>query len=156
MKSYDMRQQLKQGEAAERYLDSLFDDEFAIRPATRQQQRQGIDRIFTRRRDGKEYRIEYKADKTAAKTGNAFVETVSVDTYNKPGWARTCQSDYIFYYIVGVGPVYILRPADIQKRLQRWANQYQERRIQNNGYQTVGILVPLDEFEKAAVQVVAG
>lgn len=156
MKSYDMRQQLKKGEAAERYLDSLFEDEFAIRPATRQQQRQGIDRIFTRRSDGREYRIEYKADKTAARTGNAFVETVSVDTYSKPGWAYTCRSDYIFYYVVGDGPVYILKPADIKRRLDRWAAQYEKRRIPNSGYHTEGLLVPLEEFEKMAIQIVPG
>ena len=156
MKSYDMRQQLRQGEAAERYLDSLFGDEFVIRPATRQQQRQGIDRIFTRRRDGSEFRIEYKADKTAARTGNAFVETVSVDTFNKPGWAYTCQSDYIFYYIVGAVPVYILRPEDIQKRLKRWETRYEKRRIPNGSYHTEGLLVPLEEFKEVAVQIVPG
>ncbi len=155
MKSYDMRQQLKQGEAAERYLDSVFADEFAIQPATREQQRQGIDRIFTRNSDGRQWKIEYKADKTAARTGNAFVETVSVDTAGKPGWAYTCQSDFIFYYIVGVGPLYIMRPRDIQKRLDHWKAIYPERQIPNGNYCTVGILVPLDEFEKVAVQVVS-
>jgi hypothetical protein len=155
MKSYDMRQQLAKGEAAERYLDTLFRNQFAIRRATREEQRRGIDRVFTRYADQKQFKIEYKADKTAATTGNAFVETISVDTANKPGWAHSCQSDYIFYYIVGTGPVYILRPCDIQKRLKRWTEQYQERRIPNGRYHTVGLLVPLDEFERVAVQVVS-
>lgn len=155
MKSYDMRQQLKQGESAERFLDSYFQDEFIIRPATRQQQRTGIDRIYTRRKDGRVWKIEYKADKTAARTGNAFVETVSVDTAGKPGWAYTCQSDYILYYIVGVGPLYILRPKDIQGKIQKWRRQYPERRIPNGSYHTVGLLVPLDEFERLAVQVIS-
>lgn len=155
MKSYDMRRQLKEGEAAETYLDSIFDNEFAIRPATRQQQRVGIDRIFTRRRDGREWAIEYKADKTAARTGNAFVETVSVDTAGKAGWALTCTADFIMYYVVGVGPLYILRPKDIQAKLPKWRSQYPERRIPNGTYNTVGILVPLAEFERLAVQVVS-
>jgi hypothetical protein len=155
MKSYDMRQQLAKGEAAETYLDTLFRNQFAIRRATREEQRRGIDRIFTRYSDQKQFKIEYKADKTAARTGNAFVETVSVDTAEKPGWAVSCQSDYIFYYIVGPGPLYILRPADIRDRLGRWATKYPERRIPNRRYHTVGLLVPLDEFERAAVQVVS-
>lgn len=155
MKSYDMRQQLKEGESAEMYLDSFFQDEFAIRPATRQQQRVGIDRIFTRRTDGREWAIEYKADKTAGRTGNAFVETVSVDTANKPGWALTCTADFILYYIVGIGPLYILRPKDIKAKMQEWQRRYPERRIPNGTYHTVGILVPLDEFERLAVQIVS-
>jgi hypothetical protein len=154
MNAYDMDRQLKKGEAAERYLDSLFGSQFDIRRATRAEQRKGIDRIFTRPYDGKEFRIEYKADKTAAKTGNAFVETVSVDTDNIPGWALTCQADYILYYIVGTGRVYVMRPKDIQKRLKRWAYHYPERHIPNGSYQTIGLLVPLHEFEQAAVKLV--
>jgi hypothetical protein len=154
MNDYDMNRQLRKGEAAERYLDSLFGSQFDIRRATRAEQRQGIDRIFTRPYDGKEFKIEYKADKTAATTGNAFVETVSVDTDNKPGWALTCQADYILYYVVGTGRVYVLRPKVIQEHLERWARDYPLRHIPNGTYQTVGLLVPLHEFEQAAVKIV--
>lgn len=155
MKSYNMRQQLKEGESAERYLDSFFEDEFVIRPATRSEQRQGIDRIFTHRADGRQWKIEYKADKTAARTGNAFVETVSVDTAGKPGWALTCTADFILYYVVGIGPLYILRPKDIKANVRKWQKKYPERRIPNGTYHTVGTLVPLHEFERLAVQVVS-
>jgi hypothetical protein len=153
--TYDMRTQLRQGEAAERYLDTVFGHDFDIRPATREQQRAGIDRIFTRRSNGDRLKIEYKADKTAGRTGNAFVETISVDTANKAGWAYTCQADYILYYIVGIGPVYVLRPGDIKRRVERWKKQYPSRKIPNGRYHTVGLLVPLDEFERMAVQVVS-
>lgn len=155
MKSYDMRRQLKQGEAAEKYLDSYFVDEFDIRPATRDQQRAGIDRIFTRRSDGKKWSVEYKADKTAARTGNAFVETVSVDTANKPGWAYSCQADFLFYYVVGIGPLYIIRPRDLRRQMDKWRSLYPERRIPNGSYHTIGLLVPLHEFEKLAAQILA-
>lgn len=153
MNDYDMYRQLRKGEAAEQYLDSFFLHRFAVRPATPDEQRQGIDRGFKRLSDGKEFKVEYKADETAAKTGNAFVETMSVDTANKPGWALTCQADFILYYIVGTGRVYILRPKDIQERLEQWA-QYPERHIPNGTYHTIGLLVPLDEFERAAVRIV--
>lgn len=149
---YDMRQQLQQGEAAERFIDSMFCEEFEIRPASRDEQRQGIDRIYKRRKDGRELKIEYKADKTAASTNNAFVETVSVDTAGKPGWAYSCQADYILYYIVGVGPLYVLRPRDIRDKLEEWS-KYPSRQISNGTYKTHGILVPLEEFEELAVRV---
>lgn len=150
---YSLRRQLEKGERWEKYLDSLFVDNFSIRPATRQQQRQGIDRIFTHKLWGTEYRIEYKADKTAARTGNAFIETTSVDTWNKPGWALTCQSDFLIYYIVGIGPAYILRPRDIKANVSEWQGRYPERKIPNKGYHTVGLLVPLAELERFAVAV---
>lgn len=155
LNQYDMERQLRQGETAERFLDSYFRDEFDIRPVSREQQRQGIDRIFTRRKDGQELKIEYKADKRAAQTGNAFVETISVDTTGKQGWAFTCQADFLLYYVVGVGPLYILRPGDIKKRVAQWQRKYPARHIPNDGYHTVGLLVPLDEFERIAVQVLS-
>lgn len=154
MKAYDLYGQLRKGEASERYLDSFFRQQFVIRRATREEQRQGIDRVFTRPRDGKQFKIEYKADKTAATTGNAFVETTSVDTEDIPGWAFTCQSDFIIYYIVGTKRVYVLRPKDIQIRLKRWAKEYPQRRIPNGTYYTEGLLVPLEEIEQAAVRVI--
>jgi hypothetical protein len=157
---YKFREQFKQGRAAERYLDSLFIDEFHIKEATREQERRGIDRIFTRRSSGEKFTIQYKADRTAAKTGNAFIETVSVDTKGIKGWAYTCQADYIFYYVVGMGPVYIVKPEAIKENLNRWKQLHPSRQIPNYGrgggkYNTHGLLVPLDELEKVAIQIVS-
>lgn len=150
---YSLQRQLEKGQKWERYLDSLFDTNFHIREATRQQQRQGIDRIFIEKSTGKSYTIEYKADKTAARTGNAFVETMSVDRIGKRGWAYTCQADFIIYYIVGIGPAYILKPNDIREQLPIWEYRFPERTIPNKTYNTIGLLVPLDEFEKVAVAI---
>lgn len=160
MKMYQFRQQLKDGRKQEKYLDGMFLDRFHIREATRQQERQGIDRIFTNKVTGKQYAIQYKADATAARTGNAFIETVSVDVKDVPGWAYTCQADYIFYYVVGIGPIYIVEPSAIRKRLVRWQNKYQSRQIPNRRkggfrYNTIGLLVPLSELESISVQVIA-
>lgn len=154
MKSYQMGEQLKQGEEAERYLDSLFADEFNIKNATRAEQRRGIDRHFTRKSDGKKWAIEYKADTTAARTGNAFVETISVDVDNKPGWALYCEADFVMYYIVGIGPIYIIRPDDIRSRLDTWKSEYRIMTVPNEDYNTKGIIVPLAEFEKIAAQII--
>lgn len=159
MRMYDFRKQLKSGKAQERYLDSLFADDFYIKEATREQERQGIDRIFTKRANGHKYTVQYKADATAARTGNAFIETVSVDNRNIKGWAHTCTADYIFYYVVGVGPIYIVKPKDIRRKLAGWGRKYHTQPIPNKKYgkliyNTIGLLVPLDELERIAVQVV--
>jgi hypothetical protein len=152
--TYTFLKQFAFGRKYENLLDEAFADRFVIKASTRAQERQGIDRIFTERSSGSTYTIQYKADKTAARTGNAFVETVSVDTQKKPGWALTCQADFIIYYVVDVGPAYILKPKDIKGRLARWRNQYGERRIPNKGYNTIGLIVPLREFENLAVATV--
>ena len=147
---YDFQKKLREGQRHERFLDDYYRAKFAIEPATMADERRGIDRFFTDRRTGRRYAIQYKADTTAARTGNAFVETVSVDTTGAPGWVHSCQADFIVYYIVGKGPAYVVRPGDIRKRLKRWEREFPLRTIANNGYITVGIVVTLDEFERIA------
>lgn len=147
---YSFDKQLRRGKKHERFLDRYFRKRFKIEEASMDEERLGIDRYFTDRRNGRRYAIQYKADKTAARTGNAFVETVSVDSNNTPGWAYTCTADFIIYYVVGCGPAYVIRPDEIRKRLPHWQRTFQERRIPNDGYHTVGLLVPLDEFERIA------
>jgi hypothetical protein len=154
--TYQFAEQLAQGQTYEQQLDARFADRYIIQPATPQQQRQGIDRVYRPRSTPHEVLyVEYKADKTAARTGNAFVETVSVDTANKPGWAITSQADWLFYLVPGAAEVlYIIRMADLRAKLPLWERRYDSRRIPNQGYHTVGLLVPLDEFERIAYAVV--
>jgi hypothetical protein len=151
---YDFNEQLTKGEGAERTLDTLFAQWYAIQPVDREQQRRGIDRIFTRKDNGCIFRIEYKTDWTASKTGNGFVETVSVDTANKSGWAHSSQADYLIYYVPGDALVYIIAFANLRARLHCW-HGFPLKRIPNQGYNTLGLLVPLDEFERIATQVIS-
>lgn len=151
---YDFAAQLHQGEQYEDDLDQFFSTWYNIQKVDREQQRQGIDRIFTRKDNGTAYRVEYKADSKASETGNAFIETISVDTTNKPGWAYSSLADYLIYYLPKDLLIYVIAFSELRKRLPRWCN-YRSRRIQNNGYCTVGLLVPLDEFERISIQVIS-
>lgn len=153
--TYHFVTQLEQGQAYEQWLDARFADTYIIQSATPQQQRQGIDRVYRPRSKPHEVLyVEYKADRTASRTGNAFVETVSVDTTNKPGWAHTSEADWLFYLVPGeCEALYIIRMADLRKKLPAWGRHYEQRRIPNDGYHTVGLLVPLDEFERIAYTV---
>jgi hypothetical protein len=153
--TYDFQEKLREGQRHERYLDEHYRDRFVVEPASRADERRGIDRYFTERRTGRRYAIQYKADTTAARTGNAFIETLSVDTSGAPGWALSCQADFIVYYVVGIGPAYVIRPAAIRRQMARWEREYPSRRIANRGYHTVGLLVPLDELERIAHAVVS-
>ena len=146
---YHFDEQLQQGEQGEAVLDGLFCHRFAVLPASRADQRRGIDRHYVSL-DGERLAVEYKTDWTAARTGNAFVETVSVDTARKPGWALSSQADYLFYYIPPDGLVYILRFAILRARLPVWQRHCRTVRVPNDGYATHGLLVPLREFEALA------
>ena len=154
--TYSFTKQLAQGQTYEQQLDARFGDRYIIQPATPQQQRQGIDRVYRPRKAPDQLlTVEYKADKTAGRTGNAFVETVSVSTTGKPGWAITSEADWLFYLVLGAAEaLYILQMAKLRAKLPAWRSRYQERQIPNEGYYTVGLLVPLDEFEKIAYAVV--
>lgn len=153
--AYNFSTQLAVGQHYEDEIDAMFADRFTIQPATPQQQRQGIDRIYRHwETPHRPMTVEYKADETAAQTGNAFVETISVDVSGRPGWAVTSQAEWLFYSVPGSGQaLYIIRLADLRKHLPDWKRQYEERRIANNGYHTVGLLVPLYEFERVACAV---
>lgn len=150
---YAFQEQLAKGEESEDELDQLFGKWYCIQAATMEQQRAGIDRIFTRKDNGHVSKIEYKTDWTAGRTHNAFVETVSVDTNNKPGWAHSSQADYLIYFVPGDCLIYIIAFANLRKRLPYW-QKFPTRTIENKGYKTLGILVPLAEFERIATQVI--
>lgn len=151
---YDFKKQLRSGQTHEHFLDEYCRQWFEIREATYQEQRQGIDRGFTHKDNGALHTVEYKADTTASRTGNAFVETISVDTANKAGWAYTSKADWLLYYLPQDGLIYFWEFAKFRLHLPRWVRQFPTRAIPNKGYKTHGILVPLDEFEQHANKVI--
>lgn len=155
MTKYDFDTQLGIGMAAEAVLDDHFGNWFDITPATAAEQRKGIDRHYKLRIDGRMFTVEYKCDRIAHKTGNAFVETVSVDNRHRSGWGYTCSADWLLFYVPGDELVYMLRPRDVTKLLPRWEQQYPRKAVNNGSYQTHGVLVPLVDFEKLAFQVVS-
>lgn len=139
-------------------LDEIFRERgFAVEPTTPEQERGEKlgDRVFSK--DGKRWFVEYKSDESASKTGNAFVETISVDSQGVPGWAHTCRADFIMYYLPLDGLIYVFRPRRMRKLIPKWEKKYPTRptsKGQNKGYNTHGILVPLREFEKRANMVI--
>ncbi|HMN12042.1 MAG TPA: hypothetical protein PKD55_06935 [Bellilinea sp.] len=149
---YQFDRQLSIGEEGEAFLDGFFAPWFHIRRATPAEQRQGIDRWFVDAR-GRRQSVEYKSDSTAARTGNAFVETISVDTTRKPGWAYSSQARTLVYYIPPDGLIYIIRFRHLRVVMPRWERDYPTRAVSNAGYHTHGLLVPLHELERLAVTV---
>lgn len=152
--TYGFATQLALGEQYERRLDEFFSQwAVDIRPATAEEQRQGIDRFFTHRASGTVDAMEYKADDKAGRTGNAFVETVSVDVTGKPGWAVASQARFLVYLVVEPEAIYLVSMRQLRAALPRWRAAYPEVAAQNDGYRTLGLLVPLHELDRVAVMV---
>jgi hypothetical protein len=156
MVAYDFATQLSKGEAAERLLDAHFATWFAITPASADEQRRGMDRWWTGRKTGQRFAVEYKTDYRAAQTGNVFIETVSVDGA-KPGWAFTSQARWLIYFTPGFGgeQVYMVVLEDLRTKLREWRERWPEKTVQNQGYTSRGVIVPLREMERVAFQVVS-
>lgn len=140
----------------EKELDKHFAADWRIRSVPRSLQRHGIDRIWTHRASGREWTVEYKCDGRAVETGNAFIETVSVDTAGKLGWAYTSWAQQLVYYCPGLDFALVVPMNALKTRLVAWRRDYRERGpVKNMGrdgkvYGTFGLAVPLDEMRAIA------
>jgi hypothetical protein len=151
---FDFETKLAEGQQYEQRLDGFFARyDIDIRPATMEEQRQGIDRFFTSRTTGTVDAVEYKADSRAGQTGNAFIETVSVDTTGKPGWAVASRARYLVYLVTEPEAVYLVPMRRLRLQINRWQREYPTGSAANGSYTTKGLLVPLRELEKIAVMV---
>lgn len=144
---YDFGDKLREGEGHETTLDSFFSRYYRVTPVNMALQRLGIDRVFEAE-DGYRWTVEYKADATADATGNAFIETVSVDTNGKPGWALTSVAQLLVYYVPPQGIIYIAAMCSIKWALRDWKKRYRLKSATNNGYKTWGVVVPIEELRR--------
>lgn len=145
---YDFVEQLERGQHWEGVLDEYFGRWYNIREATRDEQRKGIDRWFhPGDADGPMWAVEYKADDKTSKTGNVFVETMSIVERNKPGWAWKSEADMLVYLAIP-DTLYIVPMGDVRKRIPEWRLEHGTRRVKNKAWTTVGIPVPEEDFAK--------
>lgn len=127
-------------------LDGYFSSKYKILPVSMDMQRLGIDRIFEDRTTGMRWAVEYKTDDAAETTNNVFVETVSVDTQNKLGWALTSCAQILVYYIPPRHMAYTFSLAELRARLALWKRAYGTKSAKNQGYATHGIPVPIRDI----------
>ena len=153
---YEFENQLAIGEQDEQELDRFFSVDYEVEPVSMEFQRHGIDRLFTRRDIGTRWSVEYKADYTAARTGNGFIETISVDTAGKKGWAYTSCAQILVYYIPPFKQFHVFQMADIKFALDAWLDVYPVKKVQNGKrgraeYCTHGVIVPLSEMKRLSI-----
>lgn len=157
MTGYHFKTQFADGLAYEAALDRFFGRWYTIRRVGRDLERIGIDRIF---RDANNVlsTVQYKGDDAAARTGNFFVETVSVDTDQTPGWIYTTCANYFVHYIPSKARATVYETLKLRDAFQTvWSKLYPSRAVANLrdgqvAYHTHGVLVPLTVAEAIALK----
>ncbi len=118
-----------------------------------QEQRKGYDKVVKLETD-QFFRIEEKFDRKIAKTGNFFIETWS-DLNKKKGWIYTSRSDYIAYHNVGLGITYMLPTPTLRRAWKEneavWRDSYREVFVPNDGWTSMGLLVPIQVLREAMI-----
>lgn len=138
--------QLKNGKDMEAWLDKFFRLRgWQITQTTPYQERVLYlgDRHFVK--DGMHLLIEYKGDLKTAYTQNIFLETISVDSVQKPGWVYSCRADIIFYAALLNHKILVFRPEKLRQQIDGLKRKFPEVATQkhlNEGYNTHGLLVP--------------
>ena len=138
-------EKLAVGNAAEKVLDEFLSNQFDdIAPVNMEWQKRGVDRWAIK--DGYWIPIEYKADFAAARTGNAFIETVKNCNSNAPGWAKTTMAQILYYYVPPTGMIYPLYP--VTWKLDEDKNEdFKSAKCKiNDTYDSEGLLVPLHQI----------
>jgi hypothetical protein len=146
---------LARGAAAEAELDRYFAAFYRIERASYEDQRHGIDRIFTSARAGIVYTIEYKADWRGADTGNCFIETSSRDMAagSVPGWPYTSRAQILIHYSTWSRLARAIPMIDLKANLEKWRALYgaTPARVPTQGnraaYTGGGFAVPLSVLD---------
>lgn len=119
MKAGAWAETLEVGRRGEAVLDAVFGAEFIIATATPAHQRQGIDRFFIHRKDGRViYRVDYKADTVAGRTGNLALEHISVVRKGRQeaaGWLHATIADLIVSFVPDLKLAFVLDGAQLRE-----------------------------------------
>lgn len=141
-------QQVHTGAAAEAKLDRWAEQRFGEPPeqVDMAMQKAGIDRTVAG------ITLEYKADSQGHRTGNVFLETISVDRTGKPGWVWTTEADWVVYWLPASGDGWLLAPAALRDRIWDWSRRFRVKVSSNPTYHSYGLLVPVGELEQVAAE----
>ena len=104
-------------------------------------QRLGLDLIVQLPPGGLTLQLEVKTDYRAQKTGNVFFETRSTNV--STGWVYSSQSDFILYFLDGIGEVLWFPVSRIKREIGTLMEQYPIKVVQNKGYTSQGVVIPL-------------
>lgn len=153
-KVYRFDEQFALGQVAEEFIKHELETRFkvAVSEAPRSLQSLGID--FILQQNNKRYSAELKTDFRAHQTGNAFVETISVqdpetDEVKAYGWYYTSVAQVLLYYVPGINILFLV---DMYKFKTLSLDNYITKVIRNKTYVGRGKVIPLAELAQYAVQ----
>jgi hypothetical protein len=149
--------QFKRGMDVEAFLDRYFGTEFDIKPTSEHQERILClgDRIY--RKEDETFFVEYKSGIQTHYTGNVFFETISVDNPCKPGWVYTCQADWLLYAALLDRLILVFKPEILRQQIAELKSRFPEKptsKGQNKGYNTYGVIVPLEYAKTLTAKVI--
>jgi len=155
--TYSFEKQYRIGKTAEYILDRLLVSKgYSIEMVGRSEERNGIDRVLTSA-DNRTINAEYKTDRWAYHTGNAYMETVAYDNgiTSKKGWVFTSKADVVLYWVHpgernATSWVYVLDPKKLRTADWFSGGKYEEKTVKNTGFFGKGILVPMAIVRKLA------
>lgn len=114
----------------------------------------GIDSLWVGRYAPRlRWSVQYKTEPKAAQTGNAFIETISVDTKDKPGCVLTCLAQKYVIYIPPKQEIIVLDTHRLKVHVAKWEDRYGTVLAPNKTYTTHGIAVPLGRIREIAEDV---
>lgn len=93
--------------------------------------------------------LEVKTDFQAHKTGNAFLETISVcrgGKMEKAGWMETSKADAVVYIIPELKRGVFIKMDDLRDILKDAPIPYPFKECRNNTYSSYGFLVPIKKL----------
>jgi|SRR5271165_295292 len=141
-KTFDFKEQLEVGNAGEELFLKFYTD---------------IRRLDGRKGDfiGKSGRkIELKTDsRTTGETKNFFIEQYRDEQLNPGGPFQSLQHEvYYFTYMFADGIIYWFETAALVAHIEKHAEKYQQRTIQNKGWSAMGYLVPRASLEDLIIK----
>lgn len=143
--------QFKSGSEVEAFLDYFFlMKDWEITRTTPHEERVLClgDRHYCK--EGRHFHIEYKSGMQTFSTGNIFLETISVDSENKPGWVYTSRADYIYYGALLNRKILVFFPHVLRREIEALKAKFPVKptgKGQNSTYKTWGVIVPLNYAE---------
>ncbi|MEP0807660.1 MULTISPECIES: hypothetical protein [unclassified Coleofasciculus] len=148
---YDFNTQNKVGKAGELAIDHWLQFlGYGINDVSEvpEYQKAGIDRLLTRP-DSSIAKAEYKTDLKAKQTGNLFFEIVSVEHRNIIGWGLTSQAD-LWIFLIPRQEILVVEPGKFRWLVLEHLAILEKKTVQNQGYCTIGLPVPLADVRKIA------
>ncbi len=106
----------------------------------------GVDRRFFHRRTGESYTVEYKTGFDAHLKG-AFIETISNDRFDRPGWVYTCSADHLLYFVPEAGRLLVVRPQRLREEIDGWLRKFGDVEVWTG---SKGLRLPIDELARSA------